>query len=157
MLQPSLFCGMPENSQSVSAVIRFGPFDADLQTQELRKHGVRLRLPRQSFQILKMLLERPGSLITREERRQALWPSDTFVDFDHSLNAAVNRLREVLGDSADEPRLVETLPRRGYRFIGEIAVPTAVPEIRIAPPVVTSPATAEVLSRVHTRWTPPKI
>jgi Tol biopolymer transport system component/DNA-binding winged helix-turn-helix (wHTH) protein len=157
MLQPSLFCGMPENSQSVSAVIRFGPFDADLQTQELRKHGVRLRLPRQSFQILKMLLDRPGSLITREELRQVLWASDTFVDFDHGLNAAVNRLREVLGDSADEPRLVETLPRRGYRFIGEIAVPTAVPEIRIAPPVVTSPATAEVLSRVHTRWTPPKI
>jgi Tol biopolymer transport system component/DNA-binding winged helix-turn-helix (wHTH) protein len=120
MLQPSLFRGMSGNSQSVSAVIRFGPFDADLQTQELRKHGVRLRLPRQSFQILKMLLERPGSLITREELRQVLWPSDTFVDFDHSLNAAVNRLREALGDSADEPRLVETLPRRGYRFIGEI-------------------------------------
>ncbi len=123
MLAPSLFRGMSENSQSVSAVIRFGPFDADLQTQELRKHGVRLRLPRQSFQILKMLLERPGSLITREELRQVLWPSDTFVDFDHSLNAAVNRLREVLGDSADEPRLVETLPRRGYRFIGQLSTP----------------------------------
>jgi Tol biopolymer transport system component/DNA-binding winged helix-turn-helix (wHTH) protein len=120
MLQASLFLGMPENSQSAPAVIRFGPFDADLQTQELRKHGVRLRLPRQSFQILKMLLERPGSLITREELRQVLWPSDTFVDFDHSLNAAVNRLREAVGDSADEPRLVETLPRRGYRFIGPI-------------------------------------
>jgi DNA-binding winged helix-turn-helix (wHTH) protein len=128
MLAPSLFRGMSENSQSVSAVIRFGPFDADLQTQELRKHGVRLRLPRQSFQILKMLLERPGSLIAREELRQVLWPSDTFVDFDHGLNAAVNRLREALGDSADEPRLVETLPRRGYRFIGEIALPTTAPE-----------------------------
>jgi cholera toxin transcriptional activator len=83
-----------ENSQSVSPVIRFGPFDADLQTQELHKHGVRLRLPGQSFQILKMVLERQGQLVTREDFQKALWPSDTFVDFDHSLNAAVNRLRE---------------------------------------------------------------
>ena len=151
MLAPSLFRGMSENSQVVSAVIRFGPFDADLHTQELRKHGVRLRLPRQSFQILKMLLERPGSLITREELRQALWPSDTFVDFDHSLNAAVNRLREVLGDSADEPRLVETLPRRGYRFIGEIALPTAAPERPGATQVSTFPGTSDVLPSADTR------
>jgi Tol biopolymer transport system component/DNA-binding winged helix-turn-helix (wHTH) protein len=142
---------MYANSQSVSAVIRFGPFDADLQTQELRKHGVRLRLPRQSFQILKMLLERPGSLITREELRQALWPSDTFVDFDHSLNAAVNRLREVLGDSADEPRLVETLPRRGYRFIGEIALPATDPEHNGAKRVSTFPGTSEVQPSADTR------
>jgi len=151
MLQPSLFRSMLENSQSVCAVIRFGPFDADLQTQELRKHGVRLRLPRQSFQILKMLLERPGSLITREELRQVLWPSDTFVDFDHSLNAAVNRLREALGDSADEPRLVETLPRRGYRFIGELALPTAAPEPPGATQVSTFPGTSEVLPSADTR------
>jgi Tol biopolymer transport system component/DNA-binding winged helix-turn-helix (wHTH) protein len=157
MLAPSLFRGMSENSQSASAVIRFGPFDADLQTQELRKHGVRLRLPRQSFQILKMLLERPGSLITREELRQVLWPSDTFVDFDHSLNAAVNRLREALGDSADEPRLVETLPRRGYRFIGEIALPTTAPEPPGATAASTLPATAEVLPSANTRWTRPRI
>jgi Tol biopolymer transport system component/DNA-binding winged helix-turn-helix (wHTH) protein len=153
MLPPSLFRSMSKNSQSASAVIRFGPFDADLQTQELRKHGVRLRLPGQSFQILKMLLERPGSLITREELCQALWPSDTFVDFDHSLNAAVNRLREALGDSADEPRLVETLPRRGYRFIGEVARPTAAPEPSGATQVSTFPATAEVLPSAYTRWT----
>ena len=157
MLAPSLFRGMSENSQSVSAVIRFGPFDADLQTQELRKHGVRLRLPRQSFQILKMLLERPGSLITREELRQVLWASDTFVDFDHGLNAAVNRLREVLGDSADEPRMVETLPRRGYRFIGEIALPPTAPEPPGATPASTLPATAEVLPSADTRWTRPRI
>jgi Tol biopolymer transport system component/DNA-binding winged helix-turn-helix (wHTH) protein len=150
MLQPSLFRSMLENSQSVCAVIRFGPFDADLQTQELRKHGVRLRLPRQSFQILKMLLERPGSLITREELRQVLWPSDTFVDFDHSLNAAVNRLREALGDSADEPRLVETLPRRGYRFIGEIALLTAAPEPPGATQVSTFRGTSEVLPSADT-------
>ena len=91
---------MPENSQSV---IRFGAFDADLQTLELRKHGVRLRLPAQSFHILRMLLERPGRLVTREDLQKALWPSDTFVDFDHSVNAAVNRLRDALGDSATIP------------------------------------------------------
>jgi DNA-binding winged helix-turn-helix (wHTH) protein len=102
-------------------VISFGPFEADLQTQELRKHGVRLHLPGQSFQILKILLERPGELATREELHKALWPSETFVDFEHGVNAAVNRLREALGDSADNPHLIETLPRRGYRFIGVIA------------------------------------
>jgi DNA-binding winged helix-turn-helix (wHTH) protein len=101
-------------NQHTRTVTRFGPFEADLQTQELRKQGARLRLPGQSFQILKMLLERPGELVTREELRTTLWPSDTFVDFEHGLNAGVNRLREALGDSADSPRLVETLPRRGY-------------------------------------------
>ena len=101
-------------------LIPFGPFEADLSSQELRKHGVRLRLPRQSFQILKMLLERPGDLVTREELREALWQSETFVDFEHGLNAAINRLREVLGDSADHPKFIETLPRRGYRFIGPV-------------------------------------
>jgi DNA-binding winged helix-turn-helix (wHTH) protein len=111
---------MPEVSQSASPLIRFGPFEADLRTQELRKHGVRLHLPGQSFQILKMLLERPHDLVTRDELRRALWPSDTFVDFDHNLNAAVKRLRAALGDSADEPSLIETLPRRGYRFIGTL-------------------------------------
>jgi Tol biopolymer transport system component/DNA-binding winged helix-turn-helix (wHTH) protein len=148
---------MAENRQSVSPLVRFGPFDADLQTQELRKHGVRLRLPRQSFQILKMLLERPGSLITREELRQVLWPSDTFVDFDHSLNAAVNRLREALGDSADEPRLVETLPRRGYRFVGTIAPPTPAPELPSAPAIAAAPASAEVQSSLGPRLTWPRI
>ena len=104
-------------NQARHAVISFGPFEADLQTQELKKHGVRLRLPGQSFQILKMLLERPGELVTREELQRALWPSDTYVDFDHGVNAAVNRVREALGDSADKPCFIETLPRRGYRFI----------------------------------------
>jgi Tol biopolymer transport system component/DNA-binding winged helix-turn-helix (wHTH) protein len=106
-----------------STAISFGPFVADLQTQELRKQGVRLRLPGQSFQILKMLLERPGELVTREELQQALWPSETFVDFEHGVNAAVNRLREVLGDSADNPTFIETLPRRGYKFIAPVDKP----------------------------------
>src|SRR6266481_2580994 len=95
--------------QHSRTVTRFGPFEADLQTQELRKQGRRLRLPGQSFQILKMLLERPGELVTREKLREALWPSDTFVDFEHGLNAAVNRFREALGDSAENPCFIETL------------------------------------------------
>lgn len=107
-------------AQTPSTVIPFGPFEADLHAQELRKLGVHLRLPRQSFQILKMLLQHPGELVTREEMRSALWPSDTFVDFEHGLNAAINRLREALGDDANKPRYIETLPRRGYRFIAPV-------------------------------------
>jgi Tol biopolymer transport system component/DNA-binding winged helix-turn-helix (wHTH) protein len=110
-------------NQHVPNIISFGPFEADLHTQELRKHGVRLRLPGQSFQILEMLLKRPKELVTREELQQALWPSDTYVDFERGVNSAVNRLRDVMGDSADTPSLIETLPRRGYRFIGSIDVP----------------------------------
>jgi TolB-like protein/DNA-binding winged helix-turn-helix (wHTH) protein/Tfp pilus assembly protein PilF len=102
-------------------LIPFGPFEADFRSQELRKQGVRLRLPRQSFQILKMLLERPEEVVTREELRAKLWPADTFVDFDHGLNAAVKRLRDTLGDTAENPRYIETLPKRGYRFIYAMA------------------------------------
>jgi Tol biopolymer transport system component/DNA-binding winged helix-turn-helix (wHTH) protein len=109
---------MAGNGDSLPPVIRFGAFDADLHTYELRKHGTRLRLPGQSFQILKMLLERPGTLLTRDELHRALWPADTFVDFERGLNAAVKRLRDALGDSAEVPVFIETLPKRGYRFIG---------------------------------------
>ena len=123
------------------ALISFGPFEADLASQELRKHGVRLRLPRQSFQILKMLLERPGQLVSREEMRAALWPSDTFVDFEHSLNAAINKLREALGDDAENPSYIETLPKRGYRFIAAKTPQTITPEsTRPAEPEPPSPA-----------------
>jgi len=101
-------------------LVRFAAFQADFATGELRKHGVRVRLPAQSLEILHFLVERPGELVTREELRARLWSSDTFVDFDHGLHAAVNRLREALGDSANEPRFVETLPRRGYRFIAHL-------------------------------------
>lgn len=111
---------MPGNALRTKTVIRFGSFEADLHTQELRKHGIPLHLRGQSFQVLQMLLERQGELVTRDELRAALWPSDTFVDFDHGLHAAVSRLREVLGDSAESPNLIETLPRRGYRFIASI-------------------------------------
>ena len=98
-------------------MLRFNVFEVDLRTGELRRHGLRVRLPSQSFQVLALLLEHPGELVSREELREKLWRADTFVDFDHGVNAAVNRLREALGDSADSPKFVETLSRRGYRFI----------------------------------------
>src|SRR3954469_16616462 len=101
--------------------VRFGPFEADLQTGELWKSGSRVRLQEQPFQVLAMLLARKGELVTREELRLKLWPADTFVDFDHGLNTAINKLRDALGDSASDPRYIETLARRGYRFIGEVA------------------------------------
>ena len=102
------------------SIIRFGGFEADLQARELRKNGRRLKLQEQPFAVLTMLLERAGSIVSREELRQRLWPADTFVDFDHSLNTAVNKLREVLGDSAGNPRFIETIARRGYRFVAEL-------------------------------------
>ena len=92
----------------------------DLSAGELRKSGVKLRLQGQPFQVLALLLERAGDVVTREELQQKLWPSDTFVDFDHSLNTAINKVREALGDSASSPRYVETLARRGYRFIAPV-------------------------------------
>jgi len=105
---------------STSRRLAFGTFEADLHSGELRKGGVRLRLQAQPFQLLVMLLERPGELVTREEICQKLWSTDTFVDFDRSLGTAINKIREVLEDSATEPRFVETLPRRGYRFIAPV-------------------------------------
>lgn len=99
---------------------RFSSFEADPQSGELRKNGVRLRIQDQPFQVLLKLLERPGQVVTREELKTALWSADTFVDFDNGLNMAVKRLREVLGDDADLPRFIETLPRRGYRFIAAV-------------------------------------
>ena len=104
--------------------IRFGTFEVDLQAGELRKGGVKLKFSGQPFQVLTILLERPGEVVTREELQKRLWP-DTFVDVDHNLNTAINKIREVLGDSAESPRFVETLPRRGYRFIGELEPPVA--------------------------------
>ena len=95
--------------------VRFGAFEADLRSGELRKHGRRIKLQDQPFQVLALLLERPGEVVTREELRQKLWPADTFVDFDVGLNTAIKRLRDALSDTADSPRYVETLPRRGYR------------------------------------------
>ena len=110
---------MATTSNSVK-VIRFGVFELDLQGGELRKSGLRMKLQEQPFQVLAALLERPGELVGKEELRKRLWPDDTFVDFDHGLGSAINRLRDALGDSAENPRFVETLPRRGYRFIAPV-------------------------------------
>jgi TolB-like protein/DNA-binding winged helix-turn-helix (wHTH) protein/Flp pilus assembly protein TadD len=104
------------------ARLRFGVFEVDLRAGELRKHGVKLRLQEQPFQVLAMLLERPGETVTREELRNRLWTAETFVDFDHGVNKAINRIRDALGDSATSPRFVETVSRRGYRFIADVAV-----------------------------------
>jgi TolB-like protein/DNA-binding winged helix-turn-helix (wHTH) protein len=101
--------------------LRFGIFEADVRTGELTKHGKRLRLQEQPFQLLAMLLERPGELVTREELSSRLWPQ-TIVDFDHGLNKAIGKIREALGDSSENPRFVETVARRGYRFLADVAV-----------------------------------
>lgn len=121
-------------------ILRFGSFEANVQAGELRKQGLKVRLQDQPFQILVMLLGRPGELVTRQEIHQKLWPADTFVDFDHGLNNAMNRLREALGDSAETPQFIETLPRKGYRFIlpitgDEQLAGTECPEAA-APPVI---------------------
>src|SRR5918996_2151792 len=100
--------------------IWFGSFELDIRLRELRTGSTRVRLQEQPFAILRLMLERPGDLVTREELRQRLWPSGTFVDFEHGLNAVVNRLRDTLSDSADRPRFIETVPRRGYRFVGSV-------------------------------------
>jgi DNA-binding winged helix-turn-helix (wHTH) protein len=133
-------------------VISFGPFEVDLRTQELKKHGTRLRLVGQPFQILRMLLRQPGELVTREELKRELWSEDTHVDFERGVNMAVNRLRETLGDSVERPRLIETLPRRGYRFIGQITSPPPLPETgpTMVPLVDKTTSDAPGRSHVHT-------
>ncbi len=107
----------------ISRVVRFGAFEVDLQEGELRKSGLRVKLQEQPFQILIILLEHPGQTVTREELRHRLWSADTFVDFDHSLNSSIKKLREALGDDSDNPRFIETLHRRGYRFIAPVEGP----------------------------------
>src|SRR5262245_59088314 len=103
------------------AILRFGDFELDVRSRELRRGSARTRLQEQPLEILRLMLERPGEVVTRDELRERLWPEGTFVDFEHSLNAAVKRLRAALGDDADNPTFVETLPRRGYRFIAPLA------------------------------------
>src|ERR1700756_1583175 len=136
-LTPASF-GMPQNH---SRIVRFGIFELDRSAGELRRSGVKLRLQGQPLQVLTMLLDRPGEVITREELQQKLWASDTFVDFDHSLNTAINKVREALGDSASSPRYVETLARRGYRFIAPVqAAVLAPPANTVAAESATAPA-----------------
>src|SRR5258706_10525131 len=118
----------------------FGPFAFDEASGELRKHGIRVRLRGQPRQILEVLLLQPGSIVSRNEFQQQLWSSSTFVDFEHGLNGAMNRLRQVLGDSADQPRYIETLPGQGYRFVATVQDTVSKPVLVMAP----APAAAEL-------------
>jgi TolB-like protein/DNA-binding winged helix-turn-helix (wHTH) protein/Tfp pilus assembly protein PilF len=129
---------------SAARILRFGVFEVDLKTCELRKHGLRLKLSEQPFQVLVVLLERPGEIVTREELRARLWQGDTFVDFDHGLNNGVMRLREVLGDSSENPRFVETVPRRGYRFIAPVEEAFAATPGSSVEGISTSPSRLEM-------------
>jgi DNA-binding winged helix-turn-helix (wHTH) protein len=119
--------------------LRFDDFEVDLRSGELWKSGKRVRLQDQPFQVLCALLQRQGEIVPREELKQTLWPADTFVDFDDGLNTAVRKIRDVLGDSAEKPRYVETIPRRGYRFVGQLAdvrpvvLPSPVEESKAGP------------------------
>src|SRR5437867_4323677 len=114
-------------SSSTRPKLRFGVFECDFDERQLRKSGVRVRLQEQPFRILEALLENRGRIVTRDELKSRLWPDGVFVDFDRSLNKSIVRLREALGDSADSPRYIETLPRQGYRFLAEISVIEAHP------------------------------
>lgn len=136
---------------------RFGIFEVDSSTGELRRKGVRVKLHSQPFQVLSMLLERPGEMLTREEICKELWPEGTFVDYEHGVNSAVNRLREALGDKASNPRFVETLSRRGYRFLapveriapnGEASTVDAAAQISEESPAVPAETKAGFLDRV---------
>src|SRR5579864_3599985 len=114
---------MATSSSQIPQMLRFGVYELDVRSGELRKDGRKLRLQGQPLQVLAVLLKRPGELVTREELRAEIWPADTFVDFDHSLHNAIARIRDTLGDSSDAPRYIETLPRRGYRFIARVDAP----------------------------------
>jgi len=147
---------MPLSPQT-PRLLRFGVFEADVQEGELRKGGLRIKLQDQPFQVLAVLLERPGGIVTREELQQRLWPADTFVDFDHSLNSAVKKLREALGDQPENPRFIETLHRRGYRFIAPVEGQTNTQEIGTARGETESDEASTTMgeqpaSRVLSRW-----
>jgi len=134
--------GQPIRSANV---VRFEGFEVDLRAQELYKAGRKIKLQVQPFQVLAMLLERPGDVVTREEMQKRLWPADTFVDFDHSVNTAIKKLRQALGDDKNKPRFVETLPKRGYRFLASVKKPatsTAAAEVKVATPVAAKDAAA---------------
>jgi DNA-binding winged helix-turn-helix (wHTH) protein len=136
-------------SASGARILRFDDFELDVRAGELRKRGVKLRLQGQPLQVLAALLNRAGDVVTREELRAQIWSADTFVDFGHSLHNAIARLREVLGDSAETPRYIETLPRRGYRFIGRVDVANVVAP---APSAKPAPLSEAAVHRRRTRF-----
>jgi TolB-like protein/DNA-binding winged helix-turn-helix (wHTH) protein/Tfp pilus assembly protein PilF len=132
-MQTPQYLGSSPKPNMACVDLRFGPYELKSRVRQLHKHGVRLKLRPQSFRVLEILLERPGDLISREELRQQLWPSDTFVDFEHGLNTSVKDLRTVLSDSPGEPRYIETLPRLGYRFIAQVQAAAIAPAAAPAP------------------------
>src|SRR6476469_9718210 len=131
-------------------VFRFGIFELDTRSGELRRHGLKVRLPDQSFQILQTLIRRPGEVVTRDELRRVLWTAETFVDFEAGLNSAVRKLREALDDSAENPRFIETLPRHGYRFIAAASAPAlelvVIPNSTLAAPLASGSETIAMTS-----------
>ncbi len=131
-------------------VFRFAVYEVDPASGELRKSGVRIRLHEQAFQVLTALLERPGEIVTREELSQKLWPADTFVDFDHGLNTVINKLREALGDSASNPRFIETLARRGYRFVAPVELTPSAGAAALSSAQQSSPARSPSVSILTT-------
>jgi cholera toxin transcriptional activator len=138
------------SADGAGRVFCFGVFEADESKGELRKHGVRIKLHSQPFQVLLMLLERPAEVVAREEMRQRLWGEDTYVDFDHGLNSAVNKIRDALNDSASRPRYIETVPGKGYRFIAPVSGTTPAPVIPV------EPAPRSVLSTADELPAPPR-
>jgi TolB-like protein/DNA-binding winged helix-turn-helix (wHTH) protein len=134
-----------EKSERAADVWRFGEFEADVAAGELRKDGLKLHLQDQPFQLLTVLLRRPGQLVRREELRAEVWPEDMFVEFDQALNTAIKKIRVALGDDANAPRYVETIPRKGYRFIAEVSARAEMPGAGVA----------DVVSRTEHRWSLP--
>src|SRR5579871_3577623 len=135
---------MNDPATSKARVLRFGALELDVRAGELRKHGIRVRLAEQPFQILLMLLHKPGEIVLRDDIRQRLWPNNTIVEFDHSINAAINRLRAALGETAERPRYIETVGSRGYRFVGEV-------EASDAPAKTAAPVDEEPLAAPESR------
>ena len=134
--------------------LRFGPFEFDVRAGELRKHGIRIKLRQQPVQILLLLLENPGEVVLREEIRLRLWPNNTIVEFDHGINAAVQKLRDALGESAESPRYIETVARRGYRFLGEMTAewkqqPAAAVD---PPPTITTADTSDPSGKTFSHY-----
>jgi DNA-binding winged helix-turn-helix (wHTH) protein len=130
-----------------ASVVRFGTFEVSIRSGEVRKAGMRIRVQQQPMKLLELLLERPGEVVTREELRGRVWPDEDFGDFDQAVNIAIAKLRNALGDSAENPRYIETLPKRGYRFIAEVSVvePDA-PTKREEPPAGELPVTAPAMA-----------
>src|SRR5580693_4307829 len=133
-----------EQQGATRRIIRFGAYEADLREASLTKAGIRIRLQEQPFQILVLLLEHPGQIVTREEIRHKLWSDDTFVEFDDALNTAVRKLRSALNDSADNPRFLETVPRRGYRFVAPVSLPPELNLVTAQAPGTASAPTPEI-------------